>query len=366
MADPLPVILSFRTCEHPPARRFSEWQAINAPSHTVTRPASDPPFVTDAFVCTFGDLVLSHARFSSQLFSRTSQHIRRDYLDHFALFAQGEGSRTLLFGPDETSSVAQTGDLIFCDLSQPGDSFATDGTSGTIYLPRTLVEGLLPAASDRHGTIVRGPIARLVAEHIHVVGGHMMHALQDAESHSPEPALASPHPGYHRLVRSTRELALSCLLDAFADPHAAAMADSRAAMALATRDDALRGAIIRHIDARLTDPALDIPSICAAFSLSRSALYRLFATSHDEGVARLIKRRRLARIRAVLLANQDPRPLAEIAGDYGFRTASHFSREFRAVFGYSPGELRQLDGDHPLGSAKRASSIDALFYTLSA
>lgn len=363
MADPLPIIISFRTSEFPPAQRFRAWEALSEPTHTITRPEPDTPFFGDAFLCTFGDLVLSHGRYAQQVFTRSPQHIRRDHLDHFGLFAQGEGTRTLAFGPGGQGQVAYPGDLIFHDMYQPGDSFASEGTSGTIYLPRPLIEALLPQASRQHGAILRGPIARLVAEHIHVVGGHMMRELRAAEG-APDALAANASPGYHRLVRSTRDLALSCLLDAFANLPDAAANDADAAAAQTTRDDALRGAIVRYIDGHLSDPDLNIPSLCTAFSLSRSVLYRLFASPGDEGIARLIKHRRLAHIRAIVLANQDRRPLVDIAADNGFRTASHFSREFRALFGYPPGDLRQLDGDHSLAQAKRVRSIDSLFYAM--
>lgn len=368
MAEPLPVIFSFHTNELPPAERFSTWVEINAPTHTVRHPepAPDPStFALDALICTFGDLVISHGHLSEQVFARSPRHIRRDHVDHFGLFAQGEGTRTFAFGPGGTEQTATSGDLIFYDMHQPGESLASDGTCGTIYLPRPLVEALIPAASDHHGTILRGPIARLVAEHIHVVGGHMMREVLAAAPEGGDAASAIAGPGYHRLVGSTRDLALSCLLDTFAAttiPDASGHA--AAATAIATRDDALRGAIVRHIDAHLGDPDLDIATLCAAFALSRSSLYRLFAEPGDEGIARLIKRRRLARVRAIILANQDRRPLAEIAADHGFRSAAHFSREFRAAYGYPPGELRQRDGAHPLGFAKRAPSLDTLFYSL--
>lgn len=363
MSDPLPVIITFHTSDLPPDERFSAWEELSAPTHTITRPSPDTPFFGDAFLCTFGDLVLSHGRYAQQIFTRSPEHIRRDHLDHFGLFAQGQGTRTLAFGPRGQEEVAYPGDLIFHDMHQPGHSLATEGNSGTIYLPRPLIESLLPLASRQHGTILRGPIARLVAEHIHVVGGHMMREVMET---SPDDATTIVSPGYHRLVRSTRDLALSCLLDAFANLPEVATRNLDAAEALATRDDALRGAIVRYIDGHLADPDLDIPTLCKAFSLSRSAMYRLFATPGDDGIARLIKHRRLARIRAIVLANRDRRPLVDIAAEHGFRTASHFSREFRAYFGYPPGDLRQLDGDHPLAMAKRAPSLDSLFYSLAA
>ncbi|MGC4192032.1 MAG: helix-turn-helix domain-containing protein [Thermomicrobiales bacterium] len=362
MTDPLPVVLSFRTSDLPADRRFPAWAEISASTHTITRHASDlSAFFMDVIVCAFGDIGLSHGQFSQQVFARSPEHIRRDHLDHFGLFAQGQGTRTLAFGPEGKESVAYPGDLVFFDMHQPGDSLATDGGSGTIYLSRDWVEAMLPAASRQHGTVLRGALPRLVAGHIHAVGKRLMH---EAESGMPaEPDIPGASAVDRRLVHTTRDLALACLLDAFANLPDAAARDANAAGALSARDDALRAAVVRHIDAHLTDPALDIPTLCAAFTLSRSALYRLFSAPGDEGIARLIKRRRLARIRAVILAGHDRRTLAEIAADYGFRTAAHFSREFRSVFGYPPGELRHFGETRVLDQAKRTPWLDTIFST---
>lgn len=360
MADPLPLILSFHTRDLPPAERFSAWVEMASPTHRVSRPASDDPFTIDAFMCTFGDMILSHGRYTQQVFSRTTEHIRRDHLDHFGLFAQGAGSRTLRQGPDGREVTVRPGDLLFFDMNQPSDSLATLSDTGTIYLPRPLVEALLPSASDHHGAVLRGAIPQLVAHHLLVVGGHMMGEVSGVLS---DPAYkVFDALGYHRLVQATSDLALSCLLDTFGKAATIADQEAVAARAMMRRDDALRGEIIRFIDAHLTDPDLHVPMLCATFCLSRSVIYRLFA--EYGGIARFIKRRRLARIRAVVLANQDRRPLADISADYGFRSPAHFNREFRAVFGYPPGDLRQREGDFSLRQARQVSSLDSLFYAL--
>lgn len=360
MADPLPLILSFHTSDLPQEERFSAWAEMASPTHSVTRPEADAPFSIDAFMCTFGDLILSHGRYTQQAFARTSTHIRRDHLDHFGLFAQGRGSRILRQGPDGREVTAHPGDLIFFDMNQPSDTLATSSDTGTIYLPRPMVEALLPSASDHHGAVLRGVIPQLVAHHLLVIGDHMMGDVV-GQSFSPGfEAVAAP--GYRRLVQATSDLALSCLLDTFGDATEAIVQDAVTTRIIPRRDDALRGQIIRFIDAHLTDPDLHVPMLCTHFCLSRSVIYRLFAESG--GIARFIKRRRLARIRAVVLANQDRRPLADISADYGFRSPAHFNREFRAVFGYPPGDLRQREGDTSLQLARQVPALDTLFYAL--
>jgi AraC-like DNA-binding protein len=101
-----------------------------------------------------------------------------------------------------------------------------------------------------------------------------------------------------------------------------------------------RERIERFIEARLTEHDLSMFSIRVTFGLSRSTLYRLFATYG--GVASFIRRQRLRQIRAILMANQDMRPLVEIATTYGFVTNAHFSRSFREEFGVAPSEFRRM------------------------
>jgi AraC-like DNA-binding protein len=106
-----------------------------------------------------------------------------------------------------------------------------------------------------------------------------------------------------------------------------------------------------------------VEQIQAELGMSRSAVYRLFESSH--GVARYIKSRRLTRIRSILLENRDPRTLATLAADFGFQSSAHFSREFHRQFGCSPSETRagrSLQGVPP-GSD---GSLGALYRSIQA
>lgn len=96
--------------------------------------------------------------------------------------------------------------------------------------------------------------------------------------------------------------------------------------------------ICRHIEERLTDPGLSVQSICGRFRLSRATLYRLF--SELGGVQGFIRDQRLTRIHALLSSDAAPRYLARLVDQYGFSSASDFSRAFKARFGYSPSDAR--------------------------
>jgi AraC-like DNA-binding protein len=78
--------------------------------------------------------------------------------------------------------------------------------------------------------------------------------------------------------------------------------------------------------------------------ISRSYLDKLFETE-AEGVARYIRERRLERCREELA---DPRmteqSILDIATRWGFVSAAHFSRVFRAAYGMTPREARRQSG----------------------
>jgi AraC-like DNA-binding protein len=95
------------------------------------------------------------------------------------------------------------------------------------------------------------------------------------------------------------------------------------------------------IQQHLGDPRLSPATIAAAQHVSLRFLHQLF---HDEGltVAGWIRQQRLTRCRRDLT---DPalasRPVAAIAAQWGFSSASDFSRAFRAAHGLPPAEYRR-------------------------
>jgi AraC-like DNA-binding protein len=109
----------------------------------------------------------------------------------------------------------------------------------------------------------------------------------------------------------------------------------------------IRGFIEEH----LGDPELSPGMVAAAHHVSLSYLHKLF---NVEGVtvAGLIRQRRLEGSRRNLA---DPalarRPAAAIAARWGFTSAAHFSRVFKATYGMPPQQYRRLmqlggaDGD---------------------
>jgi AraC-like DNA-binding protein len=107
------------------------------------------------------------------------------------------------------------------------------------------------------------------------------------------------------------------------------------------RRHALLTAVQAFIHRHLGDPDLSPAAVATAHHISLRSLHQLF---HDEGltVAGWIRQQRLERCRRDL---SDPelahRPVAAIAGRWGYSSAGDFSRAFRAAHGLPPAEYRR-------------------------
>lgn len=105
------------------------------------------------------------------------------------------------------------------------------------------------------------------------------------------------------------------------------------------------------IELHLTDPDLSPESIALAHHISVRYLHKLFQ-SEGTTVSQLIRLRRLEACRYELGRAPDRRlAVAAVAHRWGFASASHFSRVFRAAYGMSPSEWQAsawTDSDVPV------------------
>jgi AraC-like DNA-binding protein len=105
--------------------------------------------------------------------------------------------------------------------------------------------------------------------------------------------------------------------------------------------DLLSARIRRFIDTNLEDRDLSPDTVARQHFISRSYLDKLFE-NREGGVASHIRKQRLERCRRQL---EDPRAvdqsIFDIAARWGFVSAAHFSRVFRAAYGMSPREARR-------------------------
>ncbi|MGO4429323.1 helix-turn-helix domain-containing protein, partial [Streptomyces sp. MCAF7] len=97
------------------------------------------------------------------------------------------------------------------------------------------------------------------------------------------------------------------------------------------------------IDRHLADPDLTPQAIARAHRISLRYLHKLFE-SEDATVGRWIQRRRLEECRRDLAYRANGTTIAAVAHRWGFSSAAHFSRAFRATYGMAPREWRDTQG----------------------
>lgn len=98
-----------------------------------------------------------------------------------------------------------------------------------------------------------------------------------------------------------------------------------------------RRRIERYVDDHLGDADLSVPGIAAALGLSTRYIHKLFAAGGTP-VMQWVLTRRLQACRCQLAA-RGSRPVSDVAYEWGFTSASHFSRAFRKHFGLRPSDV---------------------------
>ncbi|MFF3489653.1 helix-turn-helix domain-containing protein [Streptomyces sp. NPDC002701] len=120
-------------------------------------------------------------------------------------------------------------------------------------------------------------------------------------------------------------------------------------------DEALRNRIFGFIEARLSDRDLTPAKVAAAHHMSVRRLHKLFE-GQPLTVAALIRRQRLERCR-VDLAGTD-RTVAAVAAGWGFTDPAHFSRLFKATYGYNAAALMSNNRAQMINASAGRSAED--------
>jgi AraC family transcriptional activator of tynA and feaB len=100
---------------------------------------------------------------------------------------------------------------------------------------------------------------------------------------------------------------------------------------------ALRASIERYIDRHLLNGAVTPAALAAAHWVSIRTVNRVFSAT-GQTVGEVVRARRLSRARADV--TEGDQPISVIAHRWGFSDTSHFSRTFKAHYGYSPTDYR--------------------------
>ncbi|MDD1063514.1 helix-turn-helix domain-containing protein [Streptomyces cocklensis] len=120
------------------------------------------------------------------------------------------------------------------------------------------------------------------------------------------------------------------------------LADERTSRTIMDTPSGNRALLLRiqqFIDRHLADPDLTPQIIAQAHHISLRYLHKLFE-SEDATVGKWIQRRRLEKCEHDLARRATDSTIAAVAHRWGFTSAAHFSRVFRATYRMSPREWR--------------------------
>ncbi|WP_343315142.1 helix-turn-helix domain-containing protein [Brucella sp. BE17] len=260
-----------------------------------------------------GDLMFGTVKSSGQVTERVNARIAVDSLDYYMLQFYVSGKRSARSRGRE--QIAQQGDLLVVDMTQPLKTASTEYQSFDLVLPRRLFDPLLREPDAFGGLRIDAdlPLVGLLRSHIRALfaaGPKMTYAEAIAMQ---EPTLA---------------LAAAALNGTITEEYAPRV---RKAAWLAVR---------RYIEDGLVDFNMTADSVARHFGFSRATLYRIMEPV--QGFANYLRQRRLMRSRQDL-ANPKLSHLSigEIAYRWGF-DPTPFSRLFSREFGQSPRDYRAV------------------------
>jgi len=292
--------------------RFERWRESMAPIFELSPMAGFDPdqFAAGATVYHLGELLLAEAWSQGPSLWQGAKPCKRATPDLLLLQLQTTGQGLALSGCLDLP--IQPGTLTLVDLKEPYLS-EDDG-----FRCLNLIVPLATLAPRLNAPIPPGGLSLTTHQALgRILAGHL-EAVWDAL-----PILRPTELG----------VVVNGLLMAVADAFTPAETDAAGGTCPRT------AALLHEIDQHLHEP-LDIEWLCQRFGYSRSSLYRLFRPY--AGISAYVRRRRLTGsyrdLRSPFTVN---RSLAEIAQRWGFSDQSHFSHQFRRIYGLSPSQVRE-------------------------
>ncbi|MFG2133889.1 helix-turn-helix domain-containing protein [Streptomyces sp. NPDC048751] len=245
---------------------------------------------------------------------RLTAHASGEYL-----FVAIRGGGRAVDGPERATALLEPGDICFYDADRPPVLDFPERCRLKVFLVPRESLGLQERDVRR---VMAAPVSR--SSRLGSLLSPFLSELADTVSSS-EPSVGE------MLAWNAVNLLATLAADQLGQ-DAAGMPEARSP---------LLSRILRFIDLHLADPDLSPEVIAGAHHISVRYLHKLF---QDEGttVGRWIQRRRLEECRRDLVNRLRGRQtIAAVAGRWGFLSATHFSRVFRAAYGLSPSEWRE-------------------------
>lgn len=304
----------------PPEARFDLWAEVASRVYAPLAVGQVLPRPFSARLARYhlGPLSVDHMSADASLVRRLPAMIRGGDPEWIGLMLQLRGRCGV--EQDDRTSVVGPGELVSWNSSRPYRIEAPDFYEVLIvHCPTLLLRPHVDAVCRRTAQSIGGDsgVGHL-AKH-HLLG--LLRGLDDGT-----------------LPASSQSHLAEAVIDLIRALH---VRGDVAARTPARSSDILRAQIKAFIDLHLADPGLGPDVIAHEHFVSRSYLDRLFQTEAAT-VQETIRAKRLDRARrdltdSALAADS----ILEIASRWGFRSAAHFSRSFRAAYLQSPSDVRR-------------------------
>ena len=288
------------------------------------RPENRNEFDADVSIAGFAGALFAKVNSSPATIERTAGHVAGTE-ERFTLLMSMKGSLQLAhYGHDV---LLEEGDFSLCDSRVPSRmSYVEEGVHQTLAVtaPTKILRAYLPLPESMCGL-------RVIASR---GAGRMLPSMfrclwvQAAEGIPDE--IGKP------LISGLLNVAAT----AYAMEYGAAVDDS------AVRS-ARKSQIKRFIEAHLRDPDLSVGAIATATGMSPRYVHRVFADEGESILAYVLRRRLEECAQQLSSLLWQGHTATNIAFEWGFVTAAHFSRAFKLQFGMTPNEYRGRKASPP-------------------
>jgi AraC-like DNA-binding protein len=288
-----------------------------------SRKQLEEPFKASIDSYQVGDLMLTDCRSDAITMERSLARISTDNIRNYAFHLFLEGGVTAIthgYRGDRReqshvrSAAGPVASILALDMDQPVSMRRDACRMLTLFVPRTLVDALLPDAESIHGRVFTDRSAQtlLLIDHMAALNQNL-------------PAMSAMQ------ADSAMRIAMTLLIAAFGK-QAGLQGSARAAIRAA-----MFGKARRHIQQHLHQAELSPQSIVDALQLPRRTLYRMF--EHEGGLEAYVRGCKL-RAAADDLVRFPQRSVLEVAYGLGFKSASHFTRSFHRAHDMAPQDFR--------------------------
>jgi AraC-like DNA-binding protein len=305
---------TYRASSLPGHTRAAAWNEVYCAHLDAAdlTPANEAGFDAELRSGTLGPLRVVRMSCGRSFIDRTSRHISPgpDRTFSFMLQVRGQG----VFAHYGHEVVLGAGDITLCDSAAPHSYHVDDGSEVVMLrVPVSVLKEHLPSPELFCGRLLRanagltGAVAAMTLSLCAQLETGLVPDFQNRVAHH-----------LLQLIATSYAMAFDSVIGA------PAVVNGRHAQ------------VKLYIEQHLRDPQLSPRSIAEHLQLSSRYLRMIFAATRETASAYILRRRLEECAREIADERWRARSITEIAFSWGFNSAPHFTRTFRARYGMSP------------------------------